>query len=175
VAHIWLQNIDPEWIAHPLSCAELSLESFLIDALGPSPACRPSSDVRFLKTQIDNQESWVVLAGHGADVTVNGIPLLVGICVLRDRDEIRWSRDGFAFFSSEELAAVADLPQGDRKIMCPRCKQEIMPGTPAVRCPRCGVWHHQSEQLPCYTYAENCATCTRKTGLDGYEWTPEEL
>ena len=165
MAHIWLQNEAREWTAHPLTA----------DDSPPASKCTPSG-IHFLNTTTDNQENWVVVAGHGSGITINGVPLLIGIHVLRNRDEIRWSREGFGFFSSEELASVVDMPAGDRTMVCPRCKQEILPGTPALRCPRCGIWHHQSEQLPCYTYAENCATCTRKTSLDGgYDWIPEEM
>lgn len=177
MAHLWLQKKAPEWMPHPLAGSEFALKSFLAEILEDAPAAsRAPSDVRFVKTATDNQENWVVVAGHESDIAINGFPLLLGICVLRDRDEIRWSPEDFAFFSSEELASVTDLPQGSQKIFCPRCKQEIMVGTPAVRCPRCGIWHHQSEDLPCYTYAETCATCTHKASLDsGYEWIPEEI
>jgi hypothetical protein len=163
MAHIWLQNEAREWAAHPLMEGECSFSS-----------SRVPSDVHFLKTKTDNQENWIVLAGHGSDISINGIPLTLGIHVLRDRDEIRWSREGFGFYSSEKLASVVGFPQADRKIICPRCKQEIVPETPAVRCPNCGIWYHQSQEFPCYSYAPNCAICARKTNLGGeFEWIPE--
>jgi Zn finger protein HypA/HybF involved in hydrogenase expression len=134
------------------------------------------ADVFLEQTGSGGTAEWAILTGQECGVTINGIPLLLGLRVLIDRDEIRWGPDAFAFYSTEEPADIASLPQGDRKIFCPRCKQEITPGTPAVRCPRCGIWHHQSEQLPCYTYAERCATCTRRASLDSsYDWTPEEM
>jgi len=174
MAHIWLQNKAWEWTAHPLAGDEFSLEAFLNEAPGRAPALGGApSDIQLLKTETDNQENWAVVAGYESGLSINGIPLPLGIRILRDRDEIRWSPDGFGFFSSEELAAVVDFPHCDRKIFCPRCKQEIVPGTPAVRCPSCRIWHHQSEELPCYSYADSCATCTRKTCINGeYEWVP---
>jgi hypothetical protein len=177
MAHLWLQNEDPEWVAHTLSGCEFNLRNLLIQTIGHRPfAEQAPSGVHLMKSENNDEDCWVILAGQGSDININGLPLFAGLHILRDRDEIRWSTEGLAYFSSEELAAVVDLPNGDRKIICPRCKQEIAPETPAVKCPRCGIWHHQSEELPCYTYAENCATCTRKTRLDiGYEWEPEEL
>jgi len=166
MAHLWVQNGAREWTAHELPNGEFSLESFLNKIPGRNPALDGAlPDVKVLNAETDNQDSWVVVAEHGTDISINGIPLFLGIRSLRDRDEIRWSPDGFVFFSLEELATVVDFPPCDRKIFCPRCKQEIEPGTPAVLCPCCKIYYHQSEQFPCYTYAEMCGTCPRKTHL----------
>lgn len=177
MAHLWLQNENCQWIAQPLSGSELKLQSFLVGPKKESQAAITGiADVLVLRTESDSQDEWSILSGQECRITINGIPLFLGIRILNDRDDIRWDRNSFAFYSSEEPAAVVSLKEGDQKLFCPRCKQEIAPGTPAVRCPGCGIWHHQSEHLPCYTYAENCATCTRKTALDnGYNWTPEEM
>ena len=44
----------------------------------------------------------------------------------------------------------------------------------AVRCPQCGIWYHQHDQLPCWTYAPACGFCPQSTALDaGFAWTPE--
>ncbi len=177
LAHLWIQNKETKWEANSLAGCEVSLSS-LISGNGNhhSPAGHPAGGVHLLRTDDANLEQWAVLASEECAITINGIPLLLGIRSLKDRDEIRWSQNGSAFFSSEELAAVVNLPSEDRKIVCPRCKQEIASKTPAVRCPRCGIWHHQSEEFPCYTYAEHCATCSRKTSLDsGFDWIPEDM
>jgi len=80
------------------------------------------------------------------------------------------------FFSTELLAGVTPYPGSERPILCARCKAEIATASPAVRCPRCGAWHHQSDELPCWTYAERCSVCDQPTALDaGFAWTPEEL
>ena len=126
MAHIWLQNANHEWTAIPLSDDECRLESLFnetIEKVSASDGAPP--DVRFLRTEIDNQENWAVVTGYESGVTINGIPLSLGIRVFRDRDEIRWSREGIGFFSSEEPASVVDFPQGDRKVFCPRCKQRL--------------------------------------------------
>jgi hypothetical protein len=104
--------------------------------------------------------------------------------ILSDRDELRWpvahDASGAAphplFFSTERLAAVAPYPAGDRRGSCPRCKQLLTVGDAAVRCPSCGLWHHATDELPCWTYGEHCAACQQVTSLDaGFQWTPEEL
>jgi len=177
VTHLWLQSEIQAWNASELAGADLRLKQVLTEALGEdSVVSQVSAKVHLVRTGQENQCEWVILAAPEGNISINGFPLLLGMKVLRDRDEIRWSPNGFAYFSTEELAAVVNLPQGGRKIMCPRCKQEIIPETAAVRCPRCGVWHHQSDQLPCYTYSECCATCSRQTSLAaGYDWVPEAM
>ena len=80
------------------------------------------------------------------------------------------------FFSTESLTRVEPLPE-DVFATCPRCKQAIPPGSMAVRCPSCGVWHDQRDEKPCWTYAERCAACQNQpTALDAdFRWTPEDL
>jgi hypothetical protein len=71
---------------------------------------------------------------------------------------------------------VSPMPETPRGMMCPRCRQRIEKETLAVRCPQCGLWHHQSEELPCWTYSSTCAMCPQPSALDaGYQWTPTEL
>jgi hypothetical protein len=121
-------------------------------------------------------DAWCLLAGIGTEVFVNGRRVVAGIRLLRDRDEIRLpdSRRWY-FFGTERLARVEPFP-GDRSASCPRCRQAVQPGTPAVRCPSCGLWHHGSEALPCWSYADTCAMCSHATSLEaGYRWTPEAL
>jgi hypothetical protein len=177
MAHIWLRDSSLQWAARPLEGSDANLRALVAGAPENSPtADRVPAEAFLVHADSNSPTDWVLLAGQECGIAVNGLPLSLGIRVLADRDDIRWDPDGSAFYSAEELAAVVPLPEGDRKLFCPRCKQEITPGTPAVRCPRCGIWHHQSEPLPCYTYAPQCATCARKTSLNtGYDWTPEEM
>jgi hypothetical protein len=81
------------------------------------------------------------------------------------------------FFSTEELAQIVSFPGLAQTAFCPRCKQKVEPGDPAVVCPHCHAWHHQSEKYPCWTYGATCALCqVQSTALDaGYAWTPEKL
>ena len=138
-----------------------------------APDSRPVHPLVDLRRVRGDAETFVVL-GTSA-VRVNGAPLDVGIRVLRDRDELRV--DGCrVYFSTESLAELVPFPGADRPVFCARCKLEISAGTPAVRCPACTVWHHQTDRLPCFTYRETCSTCPQPSALDaGYRWSPEEL
>jgi hypothetical protein len=105
---------------------------------------------------------------------VNSRTLPAGLCVLANRDEIRIG-DEVQFFSTETQAEVVPFPGSVRAVYCARCRQQIEVSLPAVCCPNCGIWHHQSAELPCWTYAEKCAFCGQPTTLDsGFTWTPEE-
>ena len=119
----------------------------------------------------------VLVAGPDSGARVNGNPLPLGIRALRDRDEIFLTRCGARLYYTDEcLASVVQFAGADRPVFCPRCKTEIAHDSPAVQCPRCRLWHHQSAELPCWTYAETCTACDQRTALDGgYSWTPEGL
>lgn len=122
-------------------------------------------------------ERWVVIHTPGRALRLNGTALVTGIRVLSHRDELRLAGvAGRAFFSLEGLAAVVPF-EGLEGSRCPRCQQPIQPGTPAVRCPqpRCGVWHHESDEFPCWTYSPTCSLCDQSTELEGgFRWTPDE-
>jgi len=127
-------------------------------------------------------ESWTILVPPGLTVMVNGFPVLTGVKLLRDRDEIYMPGNPPFFFSTESIPVVEPFPGMDRKIECPRCRMEIRKGMPAVRCPNpsCGTWHHMDPEnnLPCWTYADFCGNpnCKYPTNLDEeYKWTPGEL
>jgi hypothetical protein len=123
-----------------------------------------------------SDERWVLVHSPGSALRINGTALVTGIRVLSHRDELRLAGiAGRVFFSLEGLAHVApfDGVEGSR---CPRCQQPIEPGSPAVRCPQCGVWHHESEEFGCWTYSPICSLCDQPTALEGgFRWTPEEM
>jgi hypothetical protein len=175
MAHLWTQDQSAgEWVAMPLTDSALVVAAPGAHALHLRPRGEfPNPPAALLRSQLDGRESWVLTGA----ARVNGMPLLTGIRVLRDRDELEIG--GLcAFFSTETLALVQPMPRGDKPVFCPRCKQAIEPKSAAVRCPQCRVWHHQSDDLPCWTYAnaEHCSLCDQPTALDaGYRWTPEEL
>ena len=77
-------------------------------------------------------------------------------------------------FSAESLAHVEPFA-GPGTVKCPRCRRQLVPGEASVRCPICGVAHHQTAEMPCWTYAPACAAqCGQPTALDvGYSWIPE--
>jgi hypothetical protein len=118
---------------------------------------------------------WLLLAGPGGGVRVNGEEVPLGMHLLRDRDEIKLRGEALVYFSTESPARVEPFPGAARGANCPRCRQVLEPGVAAVRCPRCGIWHHQDDVRPCWVYAPSCAQCDQATSLEGgYEWTPEE-
>jgi hypothetical protein len=120
--------------------------------------------------------SWALLVDPGARVLHNGQPVAAGVRVLAHRDALALEGGGeVAFFSTEEPARVEPFAGADA-VTCPRCRGAIEPGTDSVRCPACGVLHHESEELGCWTYAQTCALCAQPTALDaGLQWTPEGL
>ncbi len=124
----------------------------------------------------DERERWILLGPPGNVLRINGSPLALGARVLRHRDELRVAgMPGRAFFSLEALCRVAPFegPEGAR---CPRCQLDIAIGTPAVRCAQCNTSYHQSDERPCWTYAQRCALDDQPTSLDaGYRFRPEEV
>lgn len=125
--------------------------------------------------QESNGAMWVLVSAGKAGVRINGMPVFMGIRVLQDQDEICVAGER-VFFSTERLAHVDAFPGDESPIFCPRCKQLIPRGSPVVRCPQCQVFHHQSEELPCWTYSNTCALCGQSTTLDAsYRFTPEDL
>ncbi|HLG05507.1 MAG TPA: hypothetical protein VI383_05090 [Gemmatimonadales bacterium] len=164
--HIWIEQ-SPEWFVLPLEREELALSD-----IPP----RQDRGALLVKSAPSGRPEWHLLARDDSGITVNGLPLFSGVRTLLDRDEIGVPGLGPLFFSTERLARVEPLPAAGPEIHCPRCRQPVAPGTPAVRCPSCEVWHHSSEELPCWTYAETCALCRQSTAFDtGYQWTPEDL
>ena len=176
MAHLWTLAGDGSWAPVVLDGAAF--------ALGVSGRARMSDatpqDHDHLVTatlhRTITDEAWVLLVPARAPVRVNGAPAPLGIVALADRDEIRVVPGWRMFFSTERLASVALYPTSGQRGFCPRCRQSIDPGALAVACPGCGLWHHQSDALACWTYADRCAACAQATALDaGFRWTPEEL
>ena len=165
-------------VAHPLGTTGLDLEVLL----SPSASCsspRPieeQSVARLFPFREGNTDRWVALAGPASHLRVNGIPLAaLGMRVLADRDEVSLPGVGSTYFSTEVRAGVVQFPGAERAVFCGRCRQAIQAGSPAVRCPHCGIWYDQSEELPCWRYSATCAYCENSTALDaGFSWTPAE-
>ena len=121
-------------------------------------------------------ERWAVVASSDSQLRVNGLPVdALGMRILTHKDEVSLKSLGSVFFSAEKPAEVVPFPGAGRTIFCGRCRQEIKPGSSAVRCPGCGVWHDQSEELTCWRYSETCSCCPHPTIVEaGFAWTPEE-
>ena len=185
VSHLWtlnaLENGERCWRATSLSresCAlTLASGGLRLGAPARGPALA-TSVVSILAAALPGARPvWTLLAGPQCMVRINAQPLGLGIRVLRDRDEISFAGQR-CFFSTEEFARIVPFSGlAQPAAHCPRCKQRMEPGEPAVACPHCRAWHHQSEKYPCWTYATTCALCQiQSTALDaGYSWTPEML
>lgn len=118
---------------------------------------------------------WVMLVAPGQAVLHNGQPVSAGLRVLDHRDSLGLAGKPCVFFSTEEAPRVETFTGAD-PVTCPRCRDAIAPGQPAVKCPGCGVLHHENGERNCWTYATTCALCAQPTALDaGLQWTPEAL
>jgi len=179
MAHLWVRDGEGLWCIAPL---EHRLYSVGIGADGVAELAvgeKPDSAVVARHRTGDGRTSWILLAAEDQRVSVNGVSIVAGIRVLQDRDHIQlFGHDtSISFFHSSELIPRVDtFPGSDQQVFCPRCKRVINPGTPAVTCPGCGVWYHQSDEYPCWTYSDICATCPQKTDLEAaFEFSPEDL
>lgn len=182
MAHIWQEAGPGDW--RPVAIADDGCS--LTDA-GPAPHPRdPAAADRAVwlrRVRAPGEDAWALLASPSVRPVVNGIPVSHGIVALSDRDEIRLPPDPGAagtgasfFFSTERLATIEPYPDGGRRGSCPRCKRPLTSGEDAVKCPACGLWHHATDEFPCWTYDSRCAACQQPTALDaGFQWTPEEL
>jgi hypothetical protein len=161
MTHLWTRSSTDDddaeggWTPQPLAGAvELGTSSRLQHATTPDGA------------------RWVVVGPPSLRVNGEAVP---GIAVLADRDAISVDGEHY-YFSAESLAEVVPFPVRDRSVLCARCRTEIAPGTAAVACPQCGAWYHQSDALPCRTYAPTCNGCPAATALDaGFRFSPEAL
>lgn len=132
-----------------------------------------------------NGEKWFHVQDptRGQKVTING-DMSLGLHRIRHRDELRVRKTRLHLID-EDPARVQPFP-GREPVICPRCRTEIMPGEPSVRCPnpQCRSWHHQTteaagdeDEKPCWTYGKKCAApnCSHPTSLDGsFSWLPED-
>lgn len=112
------------------------------------------------------------LVARPQTIRINGHPFL-GIGELRHQDEILFS-NRLLFFSDQGPVRVAlELPEGISGT-CPVCGDSLI--APAVRCPQCGTWHHESAALPCWSSLEKCSSCEQPTRMtDEQLWTPLHL
>jgi hypothetical protein len=166
------------WDVQPLEGERYCLRATAPSVLAGHDEATAPTDALLLR--VDEVEGvtgpgWALLAGGDARLLLNGEPVVLGLAQLRHRDELRLDGGGPLYFSTERLAAVEAYAREDAP-RCPRCAQPIARGEPVVRCPACGVLHHELPGRNCWTYIERCALCPQATALDGeLAWTPEEL
>lgn len=178
MAHVWLSDSVGRWSPAPLQeeWTALGSDGFIWTDAARVTSCSREAPVIVRRALTSAPERWVLLCSDTVEVRVNGAALALGIHLLEDRDAIRLGDGRLFFFSTEELATVRAFPGLERAVFCPRCKLVIEQGSPAVRCPQCRTWHHQSDDLPCWHYADHCALCDQQTAEDnGYRWTPDGL
>ena len=172
MAQIWFIHATGRWELRPLVEPVYALRAATVPPVCVRTNGMTPSDAVVTR----HDETWVAMAAAPGAVVVNGQPLFLGLRVLRDRDELLVCGRVRLYFSTESLPQVLPLPDVGRSVICPRCQQPITPGLAAVKCPKCATFHHQTDELPCWTYTPTCVLCDQPTDLNaGYRWTPAEL
>jgi hypothetical protein len=172
MAHIWYRDSENGWTALALDGRVVELTDCPPRVLAAAPDSGEVARAILMLARGGAGTAWVLLAREG--VRVNGLQPVAGMHVLRDRDEIVVDANTEMFFSAETLAHIEGFPGAPQPVYCGRCRQVLTMGQPGVRCPQCGLWHHQTAELPCWTYAETCGLCPQRTALDaGFAWVPE--
>jgi hypothetical protein len=172
--HIFFRNNDGRWETESIAGSRglLSLAPVRFD-----PACDGGAEQAgaCLLARIASDEAWVLVLGAGQRLVHNGQPVPAGLRVLTHKDSLALQGREAVYFSTEEAARIEPFA-GSAKVTCPRCRGEILAGQPAVKCPGCGVVHHEIEDRNCWTYAKTCALCAQPTVLGcALQWSPEAL
>jgi hypothetical protein len=161
---LWQQHAD-QW-----ESIEIAKEAVAL----PAPAGIACPIAIIVEAEPDSPSRRALLVSPGANVLVNGTRV-VGLRLLDDRDQLRIGESLF-YFSAESLPKVEPYA-GPQDVPCGRCLRPMDAGIPSVRCPRCGVFHHSSEQLACWTHASTCSGgCGQPTDpQSGQVWSPAAL
>ena len=175
MAHLWFRGDVDIWSAMPLDGRPVDVSVCPPRALADGFRLGGDALAAVLRARAGDSPVWALLEAVGGEVRGNGFPAVAGMRVLQDRDEIRAPAREPLFFSTETFARVEEFPGSERAVYCGRCRQAMEKGQMAVHCPQCGIWYHQTENLPCWTYAPTCAFCPHATALDAaYQWIPED-
>jgi len=178
MAHLWIQRSGDgvlNWAMVPLAGQAyrlMSAEPYVRRADAASDCLEGELLTRIMR---ETTEDWLLLTPPGARLWVNGQEEFLGVCVLADRDEIRLQHGQRLYFSTERLTQVTSFPGSDHEALCGRCRQPIRKGTPAVLCPNCGAWSHQTEELPCWRYegSSHCPLCDQSNAVEvDFRWSP---
>lgn len=166
---------DGQWRLLPLAASPSLLR---LDPVGVEPSASigvPAGASQCLLVRVAEQAKWAALVAEDSNVRHNGARVAAGLRVLQHRDALALAGAGSVFFTTEELAHVETFAAAS-PLACPRCRSVVRPGDAVVRCPSCGVVHHEAADRNCWTYAQACALCSQPTAFDaGLRWTPEEI
>jgi len=176
MAHLWVRESDDGWAAIELNGRAVDVSVYPPRALAEGFRLGEDTPAAVVRAAAGDSPVWVLLVAAQGEARINGFTPVAGVRVLEDRDEIRAGAGRALFFSTETLAHVEEFPGAEHAVYCGRCRQAMVKGQPAVRCPspKCGIWYHQTESLPCWTYAPTCAFCPQPTSLDAaFRWVPE--
>src|SRR5687767_10344673 len=115
--HLWASRSN---LWEPIALSDAVFE-FLGDAqLGKPNLPNPGSSSWLRRVGEGAAVAWVLIA-PASRLLVNGTPVVFGISVLADRDEIRLPDGRQFFFSTEMLACVEPFPGTGVRGFCPRC------------------------------------------------------
>jgi hypothetical protein len=163
---LWRRTAEKKWSRAPL-------------AVGPQSATSLAAGVRLVSFG-EGPLRIVALLSSETQVWVSGRPLVGGLAVLRDRDEILV--DGERIYYSCESQPHVDrfhAVDGERPPKCAVCRMALEEGQTIVHCPNCGRAYHQLEAAgeqaakQCFTYRPQCL-CGHPTSLSGEPtWRPE--
>ncbi len=177
MAQLWFKPTNEDLTMLPLSNHPVRLSVF-----PPQPETAESRPGEVLLENLPHpqtqEDRWLLITGETAAVWVDGTPQNLGIYHLADGQEILVKGAGVVVLTTEKPPVKTKLPDSETDVICPRCKTEIEPGSDAVICPSCGIWHHEMDELPCWTYehSTHCAMCAQVTDLEsGLQRIPEGL
>jgi hypothetical protein len=171
-----IHQFDPErgdWQQHPLgSPAGIGFDDQGRFTAGP-PADKILARLHPFSDSYGKQRWAMIVFDKGNRVLhLNGMTPF-SLHVLQDRDELSAAGQKL-YFSSEQVVQIEkfELAKGQQPLNCPRCKDVIEAGTPAVKCPACGLWFHESEELglTCWSYDAKCLCGHSTKGGEG--WKP---
>ena len=124
MAHFWIPDPPTSsdgtrrgWAVMPISTNPVDLAAVLSRASAMAPALAPASCLLF-SLELFGSERWVMVGPDS--VSVCGLPLVNGIRVMADGDDIRFG-DTLLWFSSERLARLDVFPGASDRAKCLRC------------------------------------------------------
>jgi hypothetical protein len=169
LAHL-LKPENSSCAATELAASRYSLSASPAGDLIVSASARTGAFARLLHD--DRDDRWILFAEPDLNLRRNGEPVSTGIAILDHRDEFCLA--GARFYFSSEARPRVEPYAGVDSPRCPRCARPVETGQEAVRCPGCGVVHHElADPGRCWSYSLRCAVCEASTDLaGGLTWIP---